>query len=61
MIEKCGCANTCYRIDHVETILDYNKVKFKNGSNNTEIRGFVKVSAVIFKNFLQFITIKKIV
>ncbi|XP_011699095.1 PREDICTED: uncharacterized protein LOC105456609 isoform X2 [Wasmannia auropunctata] len=36
VVEKCGCAGHCYRMDHMETVLDYSEVTIKEGTNTTD-------------------------
>lgn len=43
MIEKCGCAGNCYRMDHMETVLDYSEVTIKDGTNTTDVRPVIRV------------------
>ncbi|KYN10934.1 Protein DVR-1 [Trachymyrmex cornetzi] len=38
VVEKCGCAGHCYRMDHMETVLDYSEVTIKEGTNTTDVR-----------------------
>lgn len=46
VIEKCGCAGTCHKMDHMETVLDFSEVEIKDGTNTTDVRPVVRV-----KNF----------
>lgn len=41
VIKKCGCAETCHKMDHMETVLDYSEVEIKDGTNTTDVRPVV--------------------
>lgn len=43
VIEKCGCAGTCHKMDHMETVLDFSEVEIKDGTNTTDVRPVVRV------------------
>lgn len=51
VIEKCGCAGTCHKMDHMETVLDFSEVEIKDGTNTTDVRPVVRVN---FKSIAQF-------
>ncbi|XP_031772863.1 uncharacterized protein LOC100871171 [Apis florea] len=42
VIEKCGCAGTCHKMDHMETVLDFSEVEIKDGTNTTDVRPVVR-------------------
>ncbi|XP_018340382.1 PREDICTED: uncharacterized protein LOC108747433 isoform X1 [Trachymyrmex septentrionalis] len=42
VVEKCGCAGHCYRMDHMETVLDYSEVTIKEGTNTTDVRPVIR-------------------
>ncbi|XP_012252609.2 uncharacterized protein LOC105684075 isoform X2 [Athalia rosae] len=42
VIEECGCSDNCYRMTHVETVLDFSEVEIKDGSNSTEVKPLVR-------------------
>lgn len=44
VIEKCGCAGTCHKMDHMETVLDFSEVEIKDGTNTTDVRPVVRVN-----------------
>jgi hypothetical protein len=43
VVEKCGCAGNCHRMDHMETVLDYSEVAIKEGTNTTDVRPVIRV------------------
>lgn len=43
VIEKCGCAGPCHKMDHMETVLDFSEVEIKDGTNTTDVRPVVRV------------------
>ncbi|CAK9794903.1 hypothetical protein ANTQUA_LOCUS129 [Anthophora quadrimaculata] len=42
VIEKCGCAGTCHKMDHMETVVDFSEVEIKDGTNTTDVRPVVR-------------------
>lgn len=56
VIEKCGCAGTCHKMDHMETVLDFSEVEIKDGTNTTDVRPVVRVNFPIarFSNLIPF-------
>ncbi|XP_020298205.1 uncharacterized protein LOC109862548, partial [Pseudomyrmex gracilis] len=42
IIEKCGCAGNCHRMDHIETLLDYNEVTINESTNTTDVRPVIR-------------------
>lgn len=47
VIEECGCSGDCYRMTHIETVLDFSEVEIRDGSNSTEVKPLVRVSLLI--------------
>lgn len=47
VIDKCGCAGTCHKMDHMETVLDFSEVEIKDGTNTTDVRPVVRVGSLI--------------
>ncbi|XP_046738375.1 uncharacterized protein LOC124406809 [Diprion similis] len=42
VIEACGCSGDCYRMTHIETVLDFSEIEIKNGTNSAEVRPLVR-------------------
>ncbi|XP_034949460.1 uncharacterized protein [Chelonus insularis] len=42
VIEKCGCAESCHRMDRTESFLDYSQLEIKQGSNTSDVRPTVR-------------------
>ncbi|RLU20804.1 hypothetical protein DMN91_007418 [Ooceraea biroi] len=42
VVENCGCAGNCHRMDHMETVLDYSEVTIKEGTNTTDVRPVIR-------------------
>ncbi|XP_015430781.1 PREDICTED: uncharacterized protein LOC107187256 [Dufourea novaeangliae] len=42
VIEKCGCAGICHRMDLMETVLDFSEVEIKDGTNTTDVRPVIR-------------------
>lgn len=58
VIEKCGCAGTCHKMDHMETVLDFSEVEIKDGTNTTDVRPVVRVNIrtiLLLQSDLQFL------
>lgn len=57
VIEKCGCAGTCHKMDHMETVLDFSEVEIKDGTNTTDVRPVVRVNirTILLQSDLQFL------
>ena len=43
VIKECKCAGNCYRMDHMESVLDYSEVQSKDGTNTTDVIPTVRV------------------
>lgn len=55
VIEKCGCAGNCHRMDHMETVLDYSEVAIKEGTNTTDVRPVIRVRDISFENIYRLL------
>ncbi|KAK0174516.1 hypothetical protein PV327_010276 [Microctonus hyperodae] len=42
VIDKCGCAANCYRMDRIESVFDYNQVDTKRGTNFSRVKPIIR-------------------
>ncbi|XP_012283789.1 uncharacterized protein LOC105701541 [Orussus abietinus] len=42
VIAECGCGGDCYRMNHVETVLDFSEVEITEGTNTTDVKPVVR-------------------
>ncbi|KAL7305557.1 hypothetical protein TKK_0002291 [Trichogramma kaykai] len=42
VIDRCSCASSCYRMDHIETILDFSRIEIKDNMKIADVRPNVK-------------------
>ncbi|XP_063975925.1 uncharacterized protein LOC135161880 [Diachasmimorpha longicaudata] len=42
IIDKCGCANNCHRMDRTESVLDYSQLEIKPGINTSDVKPVIR-------------------
>ncbi|KAG8037305.1 hypothetical protein G9C98_005515 [Cotesia typhae] len=42
VIQECGCADSCHRMERIESILDYSQLEIKRGSNTSDVKPLIR-------------------